>query len=122
MTMRQFIRPKVLAPILAGLAVAALLFFLGNAQDAPGLSLIGFVAGFLLILWGIYNAGVLKKEFILPLLLLCFGPGGVTLSIALLLDGEFGDATWLGYTGIALGVLLLVLGIITASKRKGKKG
>lgn len=62
--MKKFVKSGTLLPILIGVAVGALLFILGAADDAPGLSLIGLVVAFLLIMWGIYNANVIKKGFL----------------------------------------------------------
>lgn len=78
--MNKNVKPAVLFPILIGLAVGTILFILGAADDAPGLSLIGLTTAFLLIMWGIYNTGVIKKMFLAPVLLFCFGAGGIVLS------------------------------------------
>lgn len=69
-TMKKFIKPMALLPILIGVVVGALLFMLGDADDAPGLSFIGLAAAFLLIMWGVYNTGVIKKGFLSLILLL----------------------------------------------------
>lgn len=52
-TMKKFIKPVTLFPILIGAAVGALLFMLGYSEDAPGVCLIGLSATFLLIMRGI---------------------------------------------------------------------
>lgn len=116
--MKRFIQPTTLLPIVIGVAVGVVLFMLGDADDAPGLSLIGFIAAFLLIMWGIYNTGVMKKGFLAPTLLLCFGAGGAILSLVLLLDGEFEESPGMALIGVALGVVLIVMGIIRWRKAK----
>ncbi len=119
--MKRFIKAAALLPIVIGAVIGSLLFTLGNADDAPGLSFIGLVAGFLLIMWGIHNSGVIKKGFFVPILLLCFGFGGIVFSVALLLDGEFEDVPGLGLMGIILGIILIGIGTIrfrTLSKKR----
>lgn len=116
--MNKFVKPVTLLPILIGIAVGALLCILGDADDAPGLSLIGLVAAFLLIMWGVYNTGVIKKGFLSPIFLFCFGVGGISLSIALLLDGEFQESPGMALVGVTLGVALIVVGTIRLRKAK----
>lgn len=116
--MKRFVKPSALLPILIGVAVGFLLSILGDADDAPGLSLIGLIAGFLLIMWGIHNTGVIKKGYPMPILLLCFGVGGILFSVVLLLDGEFGKAPGIVLVGVALGLILLVIGMIRLRKVK----
>lgn len=118
--MKKFAKPVTLLPILIGVAVGALLYMLGDADDAPGLSLVGLVAAFLLIMWGVYNAGVIKKGFLAPILLLCFGAGGILLSVVLLLDGEFEETPGIAFIGAALGVALIVIGTIRFRKAKAR--
>ncbi len=108
--MNKFLKPAVLLPILLGAVVGFSLFVLGAADDAPGLCLIGLAAAFLLIMWGIHNAGVIKRGLFAPILLFCFGAGGIVLSIAMLFDIEFKDSPGLPLIGIALGIALIVAG------------
>lgn len=119
--MKKFVKPATLLPILIGIAVGALLFTLGYADDAPGLCLIGLVVAFLLIMFGVYNTGVIKKGLLAPFILFCFGAGGIILSIALLLDGEFEDKPWIAAIGVAIGVVLIVIGTIRLRKAKARK-
>ena len=51
--MKKFIKLKTLLPILIGVTLGISLFILGDADDAPGLSFIGLVVEFILIMWGI---------------------------------------------------------------------
>ncbi len=115
--MKSFIKPSVIIPVLLGVAVAALLLTLGHADDAPGLGGIGVIAGFLLIMRGVHNANVVRRGFLLPFILLCFGVGGILLSVVLLLDGELEEWPWFAPVGIAIGVVLIVIG---AMKLRGR--
>ena len=56
--MKTFFKARVLFPILFGWALGGLLFVLGAADDAPGLSFIGLSVAFLLTMRGVYHAGV----------------------------------------------------------------
>lgn len=116
--MRKLIKPSALLLIVTGVAVGALLLVFGYAADAPGMCLIGLSLAFLLIMRGVYNAGIIKKGFLAPILLFCFGAGAVALSIALLVNGEFEDSPWLALVGVALGALLIVLGGIQLRKTR----
>ena len=110
--MKKLIKPRVLLPILIGAAVGVLLFIFGYSQDAPGMCLIGLSVAFLLIMWGVYNADMIKKGFLAPIFLFCFGAGGIFLSIVLLLDGEFEESPGLALIGVALGVVLIIIGFV----------
>ena len=110
--MKSFIKPSVIIPVLLGVAVAALLLKLGHADDAPGLGGMGLIAGFLLTMRGVHNAGVVRKGFLLPIILLCFGAGVILLSVVLLLDGELEEWPWFAPVGITIGIVLIVLGAI----------
>lgn len=119
--MKKFLKPRTLLPILVGTAAGAVLFVFGYSQDAPGLCLIGLSVAFVLIMWGIYNAGIIKKGSLAPILLFCFGAGGIILSIVLLLDGEFEALPGLAFVGVALGIALVVIGAIRLKiTRKGQ--
>lgn len=120
MTLKKFAKPVTLLPILIGVAVGALLFMLGDADDAPGLSLVGLATAFLLIMWGVYNSGVIKKGLLEPVLLFCFGAGGILLSVVLLLDGEFEKSPGMAFIGVVLGVALIVIGMIRLRKMKAR--
>lgn len=114
--MKKLMTPTVLLPILIGIVIGALLFSVGASEDAPGLCLIGLSVAFVLIMWGLTKAGLIKNGFLAPILLLCFGVGGVVLSIVLLLDGEFGDSPGFAIIGIGVGFLLLTMGVIRLKK------
>ena len=119
--MRKFVKPTIMLPILMGVVVGVVLFMLGDADDAPGLSLMGLVAAFLLIMWGVYNTGVIRKGFLTSIILLCFGAGGVLLSVVLLLDGEFEESPGIALIGVALGIILIAIGAIPLRKIRQKR-
>lgn len=111
--MKKLLKPATLFPAVIGVAAGAVLFAIGYSEDAPGLCLLGFSLAFVLVMWGLSNAGVIKKGFLAPILLFCFGAGGIVLSIVLLLDGEFGKSPWLAIVGVVLGIILIALGSIS---------
>lgn len=121
MTMNKFAKPMTLLPILIGAAVGAILFMLGDADDAPGLILVGLAVGFLLIMCGVYNTGAIKKGFLAPILMLCFGVGGILFSVILLLDGEFEESPGIALIGVALGAILIAIGMIRLRKAQVRK-
>lgn len=77
--MKTFLKARVLFPVLFGWALGGLLFVLGAADDAPGLSFIGLSVAFLLTMRGVYHAGVLPQGYCLPIILLVFGAVGVVM-------------------------------------------
>ena len=106
----------MLFPVLFGWALGGLLFVLGAADDAPGLSFIGLSVAFLLTMRGVYPAGVLPQGYCLPIILLVFGAVGIVMPFILLLDGELDGMLYLFVIGELMGVLLL-----TAGTRRLKK-
>lgn len=118
MNMKQLAKPATFLPILIGIAIGTVLFIIGYSEDAPGMCLVGISIAFVLIMWGIYNGGMIKKGFLVPLLFFCFGAGGIVLSIVLLLDGELENSPWLALVGIALGAALIIIGAVRLRKTK----
>lgn len=116
--MKAFLKVRVLLPILLGWALGGLLFMLGDADDAPGLSFIGLSVAFLLSMRGIYCAGVLPQGYCLPIILLAFA---VLMPVVLLLDGELEGIEYVALTGEGTGLLLLLLGGWQLWNRKRKQ-
>lgn len=114
--MKKLLAPAAWVPMLAGIAIGALLFAFGYTEDAPGMCLLGLSIAFVLALWGLYRAGLVKRGLLSPILLSCFGAGGVLLSIVLLLDGEFEDSPGLALLGMAVGAALIALGAVRVKK------
>lgn len=95
----NFFKARVLFPVLFGWGLGGLLFVLGAADDAPGLSFIGLSVAFLLTMRGVYHAGVLPQGYCLPIILLIFGAVGVVMPFILLLDGELDGMLYLFVIG-----------------------
>ena len=103
---------KSLVPILIGFMVTAILFVLGDRGDALGLILMGGTVGFLLVLWGVYNSGLIRQVTLVTILKFFFGMGIVLVSIVLFIDDEFGNATIEALMGVTLGIALIVFGVL----------
>ena len=86
--MKTFFKARVLFPVLFGWGLGGLLFVLGAADDAPGLSFIGLSVAFLLTMRGVYHAGVLPQGYCLPIILMAFGAVGVVMPFILLLTAS----------------------------------
>ena len=108
----------VLLPAVLGLGLGTLLFLLGNADDAPGLSALGLLLAFLLLAWSVYNARIIRKGFFSPAMLLCLGTGGFIFTLNLLFDKEFQDAPGLVLLGILISGLFLLGGFLLLKKSK----
>lgn len=118
--MKRLLKVNVMLPILLGSVIGLVLFFLGNAEDAPGLSFIGLAAAFLLIMRGLYHAKVIKTGYHMPMVFLVFGVIGILFPIILFLDGEI---EWLSITtliGNVMGIALLVAALIRIKKVRTK--
>ena len=121
MEMKRFVKLSTLLPLIAGVIIGTVLFWLGDMDDSPGLGLIGLASAFCLIMWGIYNAGVIKKEYFSAILLLCFGAGIILVSIILLFDGEFENHPGIAFLPVALGIVMIIFGTVMIRKRRGNK-
>lgn len=115
--MKHVLTVSALLPMLSGVAISAFLFILGDTSDAPGVALVGFTLGLLLLIWGIHNTGMVRKGVLLPCLLFCFGTGGIVLSIVLLADGELGKSPSLALIGMGLGLVLFLVGAVLLRRR-----
>lgn len=112
---------KILLPIILGVTFGLVLFTLGNAEDAPGLSLIGIVVAFLLIMRGIYHAKIMQKGYHIPIILLVFGIGGIVFPFILLLDGEIELFSIIFIMGIIIGIVLTAFAVICLIRLKNKE-
>jgi hypothetical protein len=114
MNIRQYIKPSIIIPILAGILFGPVLFILGEADDAPGLCLIGLVLMAGLVFLGLYNTKMinkyLKPSIIIPILT------GTIFGSALLVLGEENNVPVLCIIGIVLCIGLLYLGIHNMNK------
>ena len=98
-------------PVISGIIIGAALFVLGAMEDAPGLSLLGIIIAFLLILWGVCKAGIISKAQYMYIVPLFFGVVFLVMSVVLKLDGELDEAPNSFFIGLLTGVALLGFGI-----------
>jgi hypothetical protein len=112
----KILKPSVILPTAIGLMIGALLFAMGIVSDAPGACLIGIVVAFLLLALSARNTGVVPKGYLLPIVLMCFGLGGVLLSIGWFLDLEFDSAPQFPVAALCVGIVLLCVGLLTLRK------
>ena len=110
--MNKFLKPKVILPIIFGIIIGGLLFALGEYDDAPGLCAIGLSVGFILIMLGINQTGIIKKGLLAPTLLLFFAVFIALITTSILLDGEFGDKPWYSAFGFVVAIILLLIGLL----------
>lgn len=113
MDMKVFLRPRVWLPAIVGLLIGSVLFIIGENDDAPGLTLIGFVAAIVLVFYGMYNAAEGVKKSLIPAVL-CFVlcAFGVLGTIVLAIDGEFEDSP-----GISIFIGLICAGFLLVGIR-----
>lgn len=116
--MNRYFKVKAMFPILLGIVVGLVLFIFGEAEDAPGLCLIGIIAAFLLIMRGIYHAKVIQKAYHIPIILLVFGVIGIILPIILYLDEEI--ALNNVFIGITIGIALIAAALLRFVKVRNK--
>ena len=114
---QRIFQPKVLLFLLAGAVIGGVLFTLGDADDAPGLSFIGLAAAFLLMMRGIYHAHLLPRGLHVPLVLLVFGLVALVFPFILYLDGEIRLLSPVSLISWAVCVLLLA-GLYTLLHRR----
>lgn len=111
---------KAILFILLGVVVGLALFILGDTGDAPGLSFIGLIAAFLLIMRGIYHTKVIQIGYHIPIILLVFGAIGIIFPIMLLLDGEIEGFSPVIFIVNAVGVALIIVATIMMIKVRKK--
>jgi len=110
--MNKFFKLNVILPIILGIIIGGLLFVIGEYDDAPGMCAIGLSVGFILIMLGINNTGIIKKGLLAPILLLFFSAFIALITTAILLDGEFGDKPWYSAFGFVVAIVLLLIGLL----------
>ena len=105
---QRIFRPKVLLSMLSGAVIGGVLFALGDADDAPGLSFIGLAAAFLLIMRGVYHTDLLPRGLHLPIVLAVFGLTALAFPFILYLDGEIRLLSPVSLIGWPVGLMLTV--------------
>lgn len=114
----KFAELSVFMPMIIGILLGAAFFALGYTQDAPGVCAIGLAFTFGLSMLGVRNAGIIKKGLLAPLLLFCYATAGIFLDFVLLFDHEFDDNPGMVFIGLALGAIMIVVGVILLHLRK----
>lgn len=102
---------KAMLCFILGLLVAGVLFWLGDMDDAPGLSFIGLAAGFLLVMRGIYHTKIIKAGHHIPIILCVFGAVGILFPIVLYLDGELEGLPMVAVIGNVFGIFMILLAL-----------
>ena len=110
--MSKFFKPKIVLLIVLGTIIGGLLFAFGECDDAPGMSAIGISVGFVLILLGINETGVIKKGLLSPIMLLFFAAFIALITTSILIDGEFGDKPWHSFFGYVPASVMLLIGLL----------
>ncbi len=113
----RHMRPKTILLTAAGVIIGSVLFWMGEADDAPGLCLIGLLTAFVLIMRGIYFANVIRKGLHIPIVLFVFGAVGLILPIILILDGEIRILSVTTVLGEVLGFVLILFGVILLRRK-----
>ena len=109
--LHRLFQPKVLVFFVLGALIGGILFSLGNADDAPGLSLIGLTAAFLLMMRGIYHAKILRQGCHIPLVLMIYGVFGLTFPFVLFFDGEIRFFSPVTLISFAAGAAMLAIAV-----------
>jgi len=89
MNLKQYIKSKILLPIIIGIIISVFLFIFGILDDAPGLCLIGLLIGSGLIFYGLFNIEKIRQKIDFGLTmpsLYCIS--GIILAIVLEFDNE----------------------------------
>jgi hypothetical protein len=116
--MKKLLNAASLLPIALGAAIGGTLAAFGAYEDAPGMSAIGLMAGYALILAGLRNGGAIRKGWLAPILLFSYSAFIALLTTAILLDGEFGRLPQLSAIGYLAAAGMLAFGAHIAFQRK----
>jgi hypothetical protein len=109
--LKKLCRLSTVLPIAVGIIICTALSWLGHTDDAPGAVAIGLALFFGFTMLAARNAGIIKRGFFIPFVLLGCAIGGLILNSVLLLDGEFNDYPNMAYIGYTLGILMIVTGV-----------
>ncbi len=118
---RRYSRCKGVLFCIAALLVGILLFYLGEMDDAPGLSFIGLLLAFLLVMRGLCYFRVISVGYAVPVVLLVFGVVACFFPIVLLWDGELAKITALFWIAETVGFGLLLLGVLGIRRNRRKR-
>jgi uncharacterized membrane protein len=116
---RNFFKPNIILPIIIGITIGSILFLLGEADDAPGLCVIGIVLCIGLLYWGLHNANKINKHIkpsiVLPLLI---GIVGIICIIKYFINGIFDEPPGLILMGLIGSIGLIISSFINIIKKK----
>lgn len=114
----KFLKPKIWLPILLGLIIAGVLAAIGENDDAPMLTLLGFISTILLLFYGIYNvAAESKRSFIVGILLFVLSVVGIAHTIILWFEGEYSDSPGVGVLIVLISIGFTIVGAKFVRKR-----
>jgi hypothetical protein len=116
----NILKSSVILPTAIGVIAGGLMFALGMAADAPGMSLIGLIVAFLLFVLSARNSGIVPKGYLLYVVFMCFGLGAVLLSVGWFVDSEFDNTPQFPISALCLGVVLLCVGLLGLRKVRRK--
>ena len=122
MDCKSFAKPGVLIPVIVGIIIGAGLFFLGEADDAPGLCLTGLVLGSALIFFGIFGVKRIREKIdpgIAAPLFYCVS--GIILGIVLEFDGEISAIQRIIIISAMIGMALISIGTVMLIRRMRTK-
>lgn len=123
MNIKQYIKLDTVIPIVSGIIIGSILFFWGEIDDAPGLSLIAVVLCVGLMYLGIRNINKINKHIkpgiVLPLF---YGTIGIICILQYFIDEISDEPPGLILIGIVGCITLMSIGIIKIKKQfKNKK-
>lgn len=115
---KRIFHPRVLLLMLCGAVIGGVLFTLGDANDAPGLSFLGLAAAFLLVMRAIYHARILPRGLHLPLVLLVFGAVALAFPFILFWDGEIRLFSPVSLVSWSAGAVFVILAAVRLRRRR----
>lgn len=115
--MKKMLKLTVIGPLLIGILISSVFFYLANLDDAPGLAALGLMIGFLVGMVGISNAKIIKQGWLVPFIFVMLGAFVLLMTIVLLIDGEFNHEPRLSLIGFGTATILLGSAVIIRRRR-----
>lgn len=113
---KKILNIKTILFCLSGIIIGFILFTLGDADDAPGLSAIGIGIAFLMIMRGIYHMGIIKRGHHIPIVVAVLGLALILFPIMLLFDHEIIKLSLLHCFVMVAGVAMIIIAVIRIKK------
>ena len=117
---KRIFRPKVLLYVICGILIGCILFYLGDADDSPGLSFIGLASAFIIIMRGVYHSSILPEGYHIPLVLITFGVVALVFPVILFLDEEIEGLSAITIICFVVGILMISAAITRFIKFRHK--